>query len=227
MGAVAGKLSMCADAVATRACQRELMTDDKAVPLRGGVSDQTELWRRASAAVAVGAVLTQAGVLFLTFAAGLQWGGWTYVAAVLQAALAGALVAVLASRRRWLALAVPLTSAALSIALYAFFVEVETAAACTQDIREATGQLAPPPGTRPRFHGEPANGCIARFTVPASATESVYTHYRREFAGNGWELATRDSGPLQATKNGIDMNVEVVEGEGGLVVMEVYHTSDR
>lgn len=203
------------------------MTDDKAAPLRGGLAHLTGLWRRAPAAVAVGAVLAQGGVLFLTFVAGLQWGGWTYLAAVLQAALAGALAAVLASRRRWLALAVPLTSAALSMALYAFFVEVESAAACTRDIREATGQLTPLPGNRASFHGEPANGCIARFTVPASTTESVYTNYRREFTENGWEITTRDSGPLQATKNGIDMNVEVAEGEGGLVVMEVYHTSNR
>ena len=203
------------------------MTDDKAAPLRGGDADPTGLWHRAPAAVAVGAVLTQGGVFFLTFVAGLQWGGWTYPAAVLQAALAGALVAVLASRRGWLALTVPLTSTALSMALYAFFVEVESAAACTKDIREAAGQLTPLSGTRPSFHGEPANGCIARFTVPTSATETVYTHYRREFTGNDWEIITRDPGPLQATKNGIDINLEVAEGEGGLVVMEVYHTSDR
>jgi hypothetical protein len=165
--------------------------------------------------------------LFLTFVAGLQWGGWTYLAAVLQAALLSALVAVVASRRGWLALAVPLTSAALSMALYAFFVEVETAAACTQDIREATGQLTPLPGNRPSFHGEPANGCIARFTVPASATDSVYAHYRRELTRNDWDITTSESGPFQATKNGIDMNVEVDEGEGGLVIMEVHHTTDR
>jgi hypothetical protein len=180
--------------------------------------------------VAVVAVLAQASVFFLTFVMGLVWDGWTYSAAVLQAAVLffGVLVTVLRSRRRWLALAVPLMSSALSVALYAFFIEVEAAAACTPDMRGAAKQLTPMPGTRVSFNGEPANGCIARFTVPASATKSVTSHYRREFTRNGWHIVTQDSGLLQGTKNGIVMNVEVPAGEGGLiVVMEVDRTSDH
>lgn len=181
--------------------------------------------RRAPLVVLVLTGLAQGAVLFLTFVAGLQWDGWTYSAALLQAVLLGGVLLALVSRRSWLALAVPLISAAISLRLLLLFVEVEEDAACTSDMREATAQVEPLPGTNATFDGEVVNGCIARFTVPASKTDSVIPHYRREFARNGWEITAEESDELVATRDRIVMNVSVPEGEGGLVIVRVDHTS--
>jgi len=170
--------------------------------------------------------LAQAGVLLLTFVMGLMWVGWTWAAALLQAVLLGGVLLVLVTRRSWLALAVPLISAAISVGLFLFFVNVEADAACTSEVREAAAQVKPLPGTTVTFDGEVEVGCIARFTVPASKTASVIPHYRREFTRHGWEIAAEESDELVATKDRIRMIVMVPGGaEGGLVVIEADHNS--
>ncbi len=220
------------------------MTGDEGI-LVPGVEPRRQ--RHAPPIVLVMAALAQGGVLFLTFVMGLMWDGWTYAVALLQASLLLGAVLRLASRRSWLALAVPLLSAALSLGLFLFFDKVESDAACTSDMREATAQVRPLPGTHVTFNGEVENGCIARFSVPASDADSVLPHYRREFTRHGWEITaeeadagcvTEDGTPcppstgIGATKGGIRMGVEVPEGEPGsegegssLVLIEVGHTS--
>ena len=190
-----------------------------------GAGPGTNPQRRAPAAVLVLAVLVQGGVLFLTFVMGLQWGGWTYLAALSQAFLLGVLVVVLALRRRWLAPAVPLLSAALSAGLLTVFVTVEGVTACTPEMREATAQLTPPLGAEVSFTGEPGVGCVARFTVPASKTGTVLAHYRREFTRHGCEITAAEPGGLLATRGQLVLNVSALDMEGGLVVMVVNQTS--
>ncbi len=202
-----------------------LVTDEKDTAVRGVGTVETKRQRRAPVAVLVLAVLAQGGVLLVTFALGLQWDGWTYLAAVVQALLLGVLVVVLTLQRRWLALAVPLISAALSVGFLAFFVKVEGAAACTQDMREATAQSTSPPGVKVSFNGEPGVGCVARFTVPASETDGVLAHYRRELTRHGWAITATEPDALVATRGRIVMNVSALAGEGGLVVMDVHHIS--
>ncbi len=48
---------------------------------------------------------------------GLQWGGWTYSAALLQGLLLGVVLIVLALRRSWLVLAEPVVPLAICIDL--------------------------------------------------------------------------------------------------------------
>jgi len=180
--------------------------------------------------VLAAAALAQAGVLFLTFVMGLSWSGWSYAVALLQALLLLGIFVVLANRRSWLSALVPVLSAVMSVGLFVLFVKVESDAACTADMHQATKQIMPLPGTHARFEGEVENGCIARFTVPTSAADSVLPHYRREFIRQDWEISAADTDVLVATKNGVVMSVEVpdgepgIEGEGNLVVIVVGET---
>ncbi len=68
-------------------------------------------------AAAMGAVLLQIVVLYVTVAMGLFWGVWTYFVAVGQALAAFVAIVLLSRRRPVAALLVPLTSAALTAAI--------------------------------------------------------------------------------------------------------------
>lgn len=63
-------------------------------------------------------MVLQAAVLFMTGVMGLGWGGVTYAVANLQAVLGFcAIVVLVAGRRRWWALGVPVISALLTFGL--------------------------------------------------------------------------------------------------------------
>lgn len=62
-------------------------------------------------------VVVQFMVLAMTFLAGLGWYGYTYQAACLQALVGVVAIPLLALRRTWLMLAVPVLSLALTIGL--------------------------------------------------------------------------------------------------------------
>lgn len=182
---------------------------------------------RAPLIVLVLAALAQAAVLFFTLVAGLSWGGWSHAAALLQALLLFGVLLVLTARRSWLTPLVPVISVVISLVLFLFFVRVESDAACTSEIRETTAQVRPLPGTRVTLNGEVESGCIARFTVPTSRTDSVLPHYRREFTRHGWKITAEERDALVAIKDGIVMNVEVPEGEPGIGSLVIILVDDR
>lgn len=170
--------------------------------------------------VPVLAAAAQAGVLLLTLMFGLGWGGWTWAAALLQVLALSGVLAVLASRRSWLVVAVPIASLLLSLGLFVLFVQAETRWACKPEYAAATSQLDPPAGSDVRFTGEAGNGCIARFTTDATPQE-ILAHYRGELTENGWNITSQQATEIVAVKDGIIMTVSVSPQEGGLVIMRI------
>ena len=168
--------------------------------------------------IGVLAACAQVGVLLFTALLGLQWGGWSYAAALGQASGLCVVAAVLASRRSWWVLAVPVVSVAASIALLVIGTTADAATACDPGALQRAASVDPLPGTSPRLEGEAVNGCIARFTTDAPP-ERVIAHYRDEFEQGGWTLVTDDPLLLVARSGSTVMNVEVVPAEGGLVII--------
>ena len=161
------------------------------------------------------AYVVQACVLLLTFVLGLGWGGLTYVAAVLQAILAFALIARLAARPT--VLLVPVLSAALTAALAVADPAYVRATACRDEERAAAEQLAAPPGAVVKFEGNYHGGCLAISRMRLSK-QAILEHYQAELARNGWqETAGRQDSTVgtSAEKNGLhlllDINTEVEE----------------
>ncbi len=170
------------------------------------------------------ACAVQTFVLLFTFVMGLGWGGLTYVAALLQAALAFVLIAWLVSRRRSLVVLVPVLSAALTAAL-AFAGQAHgRATACSEQELATAEQLAPPPGTSVELEGNYSEGCLAQTRMRLS-TEAILEHYRAEFARQGWqetpgrhEAATG----IAAVKDGVQIVVDVRSAdEDGVQMLEV------
>ena len=176
------------------------------------------------AVLTVLALAAQAIVLFFTFVMGLGWGGFTYVAALLQASLAFGLIGRLAARKRGAVLLVPVLSAALTGALSSVGQAHGRATACSDQVRAAAQQLAPPPGATVVFEGEYTEGCVAR-TRMSLTNKEIVQHYQAEFARLGWQdtPGRHDSTiGVAAVKNGIHMLVEVNSGqEGGSQMFEV------
>ena len=170
------------------------------------------------------ACAAQAFVLFFTFVMGLGWGGLTYLAAVLQAALAFGLIAWFAARRRRAVVLVPLLSAALTAALAVASQAHGRATACSDEERAAVGQLAAPPGVEVAFKGEYVEGCMARTRMSLSS-KTILEHYEAEFSRLGWRLTPgRNEATVgtAAEKDGISMVVDInTAGEGGAETLEV------
>ncbi len=165
--------------------------------------------------VVVLACVTQVGVLLFTFLMGLQWGGLTYLVALVQAAAALAVIARLAARRRGVVLLVPVLSAGLTAGLAAAGTALGRATACGDQERRATQQLAPPPGTVVRFEGDYLEGCVAR-TRMALPSQVILQHYQAEFARHGWrETPGRHEARIgtAAVKDGVHVIVDVNTGE--------------
>jgi hypothetical protein len=176
------------------------------------------------AALTVVACAVQAFVLLFTFLMGLGWGGLTYLAAVLQALSAFALIAWLAARRRRAVVLVPLLSAALTAALAVAGQAHGRATACSDEERAAAGQLAAPPGTVVAFEGEYTEGCVARSRTVLSK-QAILEHYQAELARNGWqETPGRQETTVGtvAEKDGLRLTVDInTQEEGGAQTLEV------
>ena len=176
------------------------------------------------AALTVLACVAQAFVLFFTFVMGLGWGGLTYLAAVLQAAIAFGLIARLATGRRRTVLLVPLLSAALTAALAVAGQAHGRATACSDEERAAAGQLAAPPGADISFEGEYIEGCVARARMRLPK-QAILEHYRAELARDGWqETPGRHEATVgtAAEKDGLQLVVDINSPEeGGAQTLEV------
>ena len=154
-------------------------------------------------------MLAQVVVLFFTFATGLQWDGWTYLAALLQAL--GGLIVVLALRRSWLAMAVPVISTALSAALLAVFVRVEGVSACNDREMAAVVGLRSPSGEPLEFVGT-YDGCSA--SVPTEqATEQAIKDFAANLRTHGWTVDNPDGGRM-AHKGRVVIFVEPLTESG-------------
>lgn len=170
------------------------------------------------------ACAVQTFVLFFTFVMGLGWGGLTYVAALLQATLAFALIARLAARGRSIVVLVPVLSAALTGAL-AFAGQAHgSATACSERELATAEQLAPPPGTSVELQGNYSEGCLA-FTRMRLSTEAIVEHYRAEFARLGWQETPgrhEAAAGIAAVKDGVQIVVDVSSAdEDGVQMLEV------
>ncbi len=170
------------------------------------------------------ACAVQAFILFFTFVMGLGWGGLTYFAAVLQAALAFGLIARLAARSRRAVVLVPVLSAALTAALAVAGQAHGRATACSDEERAAAEQLAAPPGAVVEFEGNYIEGCLAISRMRLSK-QAILEDYQAELARNGWE---ESPGRQEATvgtsaeKNGLQLVVDInTEEEGGAQTLEV------
>ncbi len=170
------------------------------------------------------ACAAQAFVLFFTFVMGLGWGGLTYFAAVLQAALAFGLIARLAARSRRAVVLVPVLSAALTAALAVAGQAHGRATACSDEERAAAEQLAAPPGAVVEFEGHYIEGCLAISRMRLSK-QAILEHYQAELARNGWqESPGRQEATVgtSAEKNGLQLVVDInTEEEGGAQTLEV------
>lgn len=135
------------------------------------------------------AILVQVLLIFQFFVMGLGWGGFWYVANLVQALVILVLAGVLVRHRPLLVLPLPV----LSLLLMLVFQAVDKPAACTEVELSAAAQLPPPPGTAPlQFESEePVNGCIARFETAVSA-DQLLDHYRTAAQKAGWQVEEAD-----------------------------------
>ena len=187
------------------------MTGEEETRMRAVEPIGTRRQGRAPLVVVVLTVLAQGAVLFLTFVAGLQWDGWTYAAALLQALLLGGVLTVLGSRRSWLILAVPLTSAAISLGLLLLFVEAEDDAACNDREMAAVAGLRSPSGEPLKFVGT-YDGCSA--SVPTEqVTEQATKGFAATLRAHGWTVDNPDGGRM-AHKGRVVIFVEPLTESG-------------
>jgi hypothetical protein len=174
------------------------------------------------AALVALAVATQGFVLFTTAIMGLGWGGPTYVAALVQAGAAFAVISWLVTRSRAAVVLVPVASAAITVGL-AFAGQAHgRATACSDQMRAAAQRLAPPPGTSVEFEGVYTEGCVARSRVRLS-NQAIVEHYQAEFTRLGWQETPRGLETTigtAAVKDGIHMAVDV-EDPAGQQTLEV------
>ena len=194
-----------------------------AVPDAGAPGPQPPGGRVLPTVLTALACAAQAFVLCFTFVMGLGWGGVTYVAALVQAAMALGLIAWLASRKRSIVVLVPVLSAALTAGL-AFAGQAHgRATACSDQERAAAEQLAPPPGMTVEYEGYYIEGCLATTRMSLS-NQDILEHYQDEFSRHGWRLTP---GRQEATvgtaaeKDGLSMVVEIAtDDEGGFRTLE-------
>lgn len=191
------------------------MAASSAVPdgdLSGG---QPSVRRAVRTALTVLAFAAQAFVLLVTFLMGLGWGGFTYLAALMQAGAAFVPLTRLATRRRKAVLLVPVLSAALTGGLLIGGQAYDRATACSEQELAAAQQLAPPPGTTVELEGEYPEGCVAR-TRTRLTNQDIVQHYRAEFARRGWQETPGQHDStigIAAVKDGIHVVVEVYSGQ--------------
>ncbi len=142
------------------------------------------------------AIMVQVLLLGYFFVMGLGWGGFWYVANLVQAVVILVIAAVLIVKRPLLVLPLPIVSLLLMLAFEA--VDPSTKITdCTEAELAAVAELPPPPGTAPLdFRSEPANGCIARFHSDLSGDQLI-DHYRRAGQHAGWTIDPVDPVPME------------------------------
>lgn len=140
------------------------------------------------------AIMVQVLLLYSFLVMGLGWGGFWYLANLVQALVILVVAAVLIFKRPLLVLPLPVLSLLLMLAFQAVDPSTKITE-CTEAELAAAAQLPPPPGTSaPDFQSEPHNGCIARFETDVSG-EELFEHYRRAARQAGWTV--EEPGPVQ------------------------------
>lgn len=186
-----------------------------------GTADQPARTKGPALVFVAIALLVQLVVIWFTVTMGLGWGGWTYIAAVLQSLAGITIILWLMRQRPVLSLAVPGVSALLTAGLLLLGTTLAKVTECSPAERAAVAELAAPPGASIVLQGELSNGCIARFNTSLSASE-LTAHYEREFAAHGWQLRPGEiSEEVVATRNGIVMRIDHVDDHEGLVIVIV------
>jgi len=188
------------------------------------------------------AIAVQVLLLFYFLVLGLGWGGFWYLANLVQAAAFLVLAFVLVWKRPLLVVPLPVVSLLLYLTFQAVDPSLKTTE-CTATELSAVAELPPPPGTPAlQFQSEPINGCIARFSTPLTS-DQVLNHYRLTADNAGWEVEeagaivvepgqeppTPGTGSLDMTKDQISAAVhleptgeEDPAGTGTWVVFEVH-----
>lgn len=151
-------------------------------------------------AVAV-ALALQLLVLFLTLVMGLGWGGWSHVVALLQGLLGLVVIVLLAVRRRWAALAVPLVSAALAAGLAALGVATAPLTECSEAEETALAELSTPAGQPLEPDGRMEFGCYAQFGSELSLVE-LRSQYGPQLRERGWHVQVLDEPPPPGPEEG-------------------------
>jgi len=133
------------------------------------------------------AILAQVLLLFEFLVMGIGWGGFWYVANLVQAGLILVVAVVLVRKRPLLGVPLPLLSLLLMLVFQAVDPSTKTTE-CTDVELAAAARLPPPPGPPPLpFQSEPVNGCIARFETALSA-QQLLDHYRTAAQTAGWQI---------------------------------------